>query len=266
MFPLSSELTEILVNFGKYFEKTKFWEISRNHIKLTHIKIVFKFQERWEIWIWYKRLESCFGKWSADFRKCEGSFRDVKSGNTGSSTFCNTNHFFRGTFQVPYTSVTSIKYLNQWAQADVRKMFQQVERLLKLILVNPASSCTAERSFSSLRRLKTWLRSTMKQSRLNHLLLCDVHSEILDKIEPRVIAEKFIDNKPDTRRKSIWMLLLMICLWSKNTLDLTTCYTVVHFHRTVRRMSFLRWIYEHAGAAFRYHSSHFITFIRNCWK
>ena len=42
---------------------------------------------------------------------------------------------------------------------QVRLLFNQVETLIKLLLVVPATSCEAERSFSGLRRLKTWLRS-----------------------------------------------------------------------------------------------------------
>ena len=49
----------------------------------------------------------------------------------------------------------------------VREMYNQVEVLIRLLLVCPASSAEAERSFSSLRRLKTWLRSTMTERRLN---------------------------------------------------------------------------------------------------
>ena len=37
----------------------------------------------------------------------------------------------------------------------MRAMFPLVESLIRLLLVNPASSATAEGSFSSLRRLKT---------------------------------------------------------------------------------------------------------------
>jgi hypothetical protein len=51
----------------------------------------------------------------------------------------------------------------------MRAMFPLVEALVRLLLVNPASSATAERSFSSLRRLKTYLRSTCGQRRLNNL-------------------------------------------------------------------------------------------------
>ena len=40
-------------------------------------------------------------------------------------------------------------------------MMPNIVNLLKLLLVNPATSATAERSFSLARRLKTWMRSTM---------------------------------------------------------------------------------------------------------
>ena len=46
---------------------------------------------------------------------------------------------------------------------EVRRLFNQVEILLRLLIVVPATTCEAERSFSGLRRLKRWLRSTMKQ-------------------------------------------------------------------------------------------------------
>ena len=44
-----------------------------------------------------------------------------------------------------------------------RKMMNEVISVCKLLLVNPATSASGERSFSTARRLKTWLRSTMTQ-------------------------------------------------------------------------------------------------------
>jgi hAT family C-terminal dimerisation region len=49
-----------------------------------------------------------------------------------------------------------------------------------LLLLCPASSIEAERSFSSLRRLKTWLLSTMTQERLNSVAVCHIHQDLLD--------------------------------------------------------------------------------------
>ncbi len=63
---------------------------------------------------------------------------------------------------------------------EVRSLFDQVETLVRLLLVTPVSSAEAERSFSGLRRLKTWLRSTMTQTRLNSVAVCHIHKEKLD--------------------------------------------------------------------------------------
>ncbi|XP_065197012.1 52 kDa repressor of the inhibitor of the protein kinase-like [Sycon ciliatum] len=48
-------------------------------------------------------------------------------------------------------------------------------RLLSIVAVLPATSCSCERSISSLRRLKTYLRSTMTNHRLCGLALLHVH-------------------------------------------------------------------------------------------
>ena len=42
----------------------------------------------------------------------------------------------------------------------------EIQTLLKLLMVSPESSCDVERSFTALRRLKTWLRNSMSQRRL----------------------------------------------------------------------------------------------------
>ena len=44
-----------------------------------------------------------------------------------------------------------------------RNMINEVIMVCKLILVDPATSAAGERSFSTARRLKTWLRLTMTQ-------------------------------------------------------------------------------------------------------
>jgi hypothetical protein len=52
----------------------------------------------------------------------------------------------------------------------------------------PVTTCSSERSFSSLRRLKTYLRNTIGEDRLNGLALLNIHRDI--KVDPKqVIAE-----------------------------------------------------------------------------
>ena len=80
---------------------------------------------------------------------------------------------------MPYSNLTEAQTMNP----EVRHLFPYVEVLVRLLLLSPATSCTAERSFSTLRRLKTLLRSTMTQRRLNVIAVCYTHhQEVLDSL------------------------------------------------------------------------------------
>ena len=74
---------------------------------------------------------------------------------------------------------------------ELRGEYNELEKLVRLLLVAPASSAEAERSFSALRRLKTWLRSTMTQLRLNSLAVRHVHQELLDLVDVDVLINEF---------------------------------------------------------------------------
>ncbi len=84
---------------------------------------------------------------------------------------------------------------------EVRGLFDQVEVLVRILLVVPVSSCEAERSFSALRRLKTWLRATMGQDRLNSLLVFNVHKDKLDNLNINNICQEFV-GPSDTRKNT----------------------------------------------------------------
>ena len=73
-----------------------------------------------------------------------------------------------------------------------QELLSEVYKLLKLILVLPATNAISERSFSALRRVKTYLKSTINQSRLNHLMLLHVHKHLTDKLDLVKIANGFV--------------------------------------------------------------------------
>ncbi|CAI6348929.1 unnamed protein product [Macrosiphum euphorbiae] len=54
--------------------------------------------------------------------------------------------------------------------------FPNIAVALEIFLSLPATSCTGERSFNTLRRVKTWLRSTMSDVRLNGICMLSVHT------------------------------------------------------------------------------------------
>ena len=74
-----------------------------------------------------------------------------------------------------------------------REMIKEVITLCKLILVNPANSVAGERSFSTARRLKTWLRSRINQERFSNLLVLSIHKERTDRLSIIDIANEFTD-------------------------------------------------------------------------
>ena len=84
--------------------------------------------------------------------------------------------------------------------AAERSTFSGVWKVLKLLLVLPATNATSERSFSALRRVKTYLRTTMTQERLNNLMVLHVHNELVDKLEVEKTAEEFISGRKGRRR------------------------------------------------------------------
>ena len=73
----------------------------------------------------------------------------------------------------------------------------EVITLTKLLLIAPATNATSERSGSCLRRLKNWLRTTMSQERLNHLMLLTIHKEKAESLDLVVIANSFCTENRD---------------------------------------------------------------------
>lgn len=83
-----------------------------------------------------------------------------------------------------------------------RCLFSEIMTLLRLVLVMPATNATSERTFSSLRRVKTYLRSTMTQERLNHLLILHIHRDATDALDLCAFGNDFVSARDS--RKSIF--------------------------------------------------------------
>ena len=80
--------------------------------------------------------------------------------------------------------------------AATRKMFPEMIKLTSLVLSLPSSVAAAERSFSMLRNLKSFLRNRMGQARLTNLALMNMYG---DKLTPTVLqqlARRFVGVTP----------------------------------------------------------------------
>ena len=82
------------------------------------------------------------------------------------------------------------------------QLMSQVSQLVRLLLVMPATNAGSERSFSAVRRIKTYLRSTMTQQRLNHLMLLHVHKSHTDSLNLVDVANDF--NAGNDHRKHMF--------------------------------------------------------------
>ena len=76
--------------------------------------------------------------------------------------------------------------------------FESIATLLKLALILSVSSAHDERAFSCLKRVKTYLRSTMTENRLSNLACISINRELVSHISIRELQQPFLNEK--TRR------------------------------------------------------------------
>ena len=82
---------------------------------------------------------------------------------------------------------------------NLESAFPNVYVILQIYLTIPVTNCSGERSFSHLKRLKSALRSTMGQERLNSLTTMSIESEIVKSIDFSDLIDSF--SKMKSRRR-----------------------------------------------------------------
>ena len=81
-----------------------------------------------------------------------------------------SNLEMRGSKEIPTNLDDALQEINP-------SIFPNLFTMLKIVKTLPVSSCEAERSFSTFRRLNTWLRSSMWNSRLSNLARIHIHRD-----------------------------------------------------------------------------------------
>ncbi|KAM1723629.1 hypothetical protein ACFX13_022258 [Malus domestica] len=90
--------------------------------------------------------------------------------------------------RLPKEIKTSIDILNYLKRM---RCFPTASVAYRILLTIPITVASAERSFSKLKLLKSYLRSTMLQERLNGLALISIESDFLEKIDYEVLIDDF---------------------------------------------------------------------------
>ena len=63
----------------------------------------------------------------------------------------------------------------------------------QLYMSVPLGSATAERTFSVMRRVKSWLRSSMSSNTLNNRIFSVIHKQRIDEVSAQEVAKEFVE-------------------------------------------------------------------------
>ena len=81
---------------------------------------------------------------------------------------------------------------SQFLSLQLRGRPHCLQQCHKLLVVMPATNAVSERSFSAMRRLYTYTRTNMSQSRLNPMMILHVHKTKADSLSLINIANEFV--------------------------------------------------------------------------
>ena len=73
----------------------------------------------------------------------------------------------------------AVPLLQLLIESNLAETFSETVLLLKAIITVPMTSCEAERSFSTLKRVKTFLRNTISEDRLNALAMLSIEKNLV---------------------------------------------------------------------------------------
>ncbi|KAF2897242.1 hypothetical protein ILUMI_08935 [Ignelater luminosus] len=82
------------------------------------------------------------------------------------------------------------------AHQETNRFFPNIKILLQILATLPVSTCSVERSFSSLKLIKSYLRTTMTKDRLNGLAAMYIHRDISGSLQPVDVIEEFAKSYP----------------------------------------------------------------------
>ena len=86
-------------------------------------------------------------------------------------------------------------------ESDLQTLYPEVITSIVIFLTIPVTVASAERSFSKLKLIKTYLRSTMSQDRLQHFAILSIEHTEADNLDRSVIVKKFATAKLKRRKR-----------------------------------------------------------------
>ncbi|XP_040189964.1 zinc finger MYM-type protein 1-like [Rana temporaria] len=91
----------------------------------------------------------------------------------------------------------AVDLLQLFMENNLKKGFRETVTLLKILITTPMTTAEAERCFSTLKRIKTFLRNCMTQERLNALAMLSMEKRVVTEMTDfnQKVIEKFASQK-----------------------------------------------------------------------
>jgi len=93
-----------------------------------------------------------------------------------------------------FASMESIITLDVIQNELTVDVYPQYYKMVQLALTLPVRSATAEKSFSAIRRIRNWLRSTMGQERFSSLALLNIECDLTAALDPEDLVVMYANS------------------------------------------------------------------------
>lgn len=108
-------------------------------------------------------------------------------------------------------NLDTLKLFNYICDNDLNDVFFETSKLLKLLLTIPVTSASSERSMSTLKRIKTYLRNSMGNERLSALATLSIEKEIVGNYNKYPnFKDKVIDHFATTKTRRLELIFKKI--------------------------------------------------------
>jgi len=113
---------------------------------------------------------------------------------------CAIKNVISWLYDVAYVHFTVVKEdpleLLQYSQKyNIRNSLPNIVIMLRIFLTIAVSVATCERSFSKLKLIKNYLRSSMNTLRLRNIVTLSIEQQLTDKIDFDIAPEQFANKK-----------------------------------------------------------------------
>ncbi len=121
--------------------------------------------------------EAFNSKTKSDFLEAVKVIREMYSIENIDSDAASWYDYWTITPPIPCEQVKELTFVDL---LEYTEFYPAIRKIIHIVMTLPITTCTVERSFSTLRRIKTWLRSTMAENRLSGLAMMSVHRKRIE--------------------------------------------------------------------------------------